>query len=251
MDYRSMFDLSGKTVLVTGGARGIGLAIAEACAAWGARVVIADVRCEAAEAAAARLCADGLEASACALDVTDSAAVDAAFAECGANVVVNNAGVSARIPAEDYPDAELRRMLDLNVGGVFYVMRAAARAWIAAKKPGRIINLASFAGLVADPLSAPYAASKGAVVQLTRTCAVEWAKYDILVNAIAPGYVRTEMTAHTLDQPEAGAAIRAKTALGRPASASEIAGAAVYLASAASSYVTGAVIAVDGGWTAM
>jgi NAD(P)-dependent dehydrogenase (short-subunit alcohol dehydrogenase family) len=249
--YRSMFDLEGKTVLVTGGARGIGLAIAEACASWGAEALIADLDGARAEAAAAALHADGLKASGVVCDVTNSSAVAALFADHRIDVVVNNAGVSARIPAEDYPDADLQRMLDLNVNGVFYMMREAAKHWIAAKRGGAIINLASFAGLVADPLSAPYAASKGAVVQLTRTCAVEWAKHAIRVNAIAPGYVRTEMTAHTLDQPAARAVIDAKTALGRPASPREIAGAAVYLSADASSYVTGAILCVDGGWTAM
>jgi gluconate 5-dehydrogenase len=249
--YRSMFDLSGNTVLVTGGARGIGLAIAEACAAWGAHALIADVSAVRAEAAAEQLRSDGLKATALAFDVTDSAAVAALFAANTIDVVVNNAGVSARIPAEDYPDADLKKMFDLNVNGVFYVMREAAKRWIADTQEGSIINLASFAGVVADPLSAPYAASKGAVVQLTRTCAVEWAKHNIRVNAIGPGYVRTEMTAHTLDQPEARAVINAKTAMGRPADTHEIAGAAVYLASKASSYVTGAILMVDGGWTAM
>ncbi|MEZ5996503.1 MAG: glucose 1-dehydrogenase [Hyphomonadaceae bacterium] len=253
--YRSLFDLAGKTVLVTGGARGIGNAIAAACGAWGARIIVADLNAEAAEAAASRLREMGVAASALGCDVTQSDAVEAMFdvaeSEGGVDVVFNNAGVSARIPAEHYPDADFQSMLNLNVNGVFFVMRAAARRWIATGRSGRIINLASFAGLVADPLSAPYAASKGAVVQLTRTCAVEWAPHGILVNAIAPGYVRTEMTAHTLDQPEAGAVIRAKTALGRPAQPAEIAGAAVFLAGRASSYVTGAVLAVDGGWTAM
>ena len=129
--------------------------------------------------------------------------------------------------------------------------RAVAGRWIAAGRGGRIINLASFAGLVADPLSAPYAATKGGVVQLTRTCAVEWAPHGILVNAIGPGYTRTEMTAHTLDEPEAGAAIRARTPLGRPALPEEMVGAAVFLASRASDYVAGHVLMVDGGWTAV
>jgi gluconate 5-dehydrogenase len=246
-----MFDLSGRTVLVTGGARGIGFAISEACATWGAHVLIADVNGASAEAAAATLRDAGFKAHGSACDVTDSSALAALFDANCVDVVVNNAGVSARIPAEDYPDADLKRMLELNVNGVFYAMREAAKRWIAEKREGSIINLASFAGVVADPLSAPYAASKGAVVQLTRTCAVEWAGHNIRVNAIGPGYVRTEMTAHTLDQPEARAVINAKTAMGRPADTHEIAGAAVYLASKASSYVTGAILMVDGGWTAM
>ena len=104
--------------------------------------------------------------------------------------------------------------------------------------------------MVADPMSAPYAATKGAVVQLTRTCAVEWAQHSIRVNAIGPGYVRTEMTADTLDTPEAGKAIKAKTALGRAGLPSELVGAAIYLASDASSYTTGHILMVDGGWTA-
>ncbi len=255
VNFQTMFDLSEEVALVTGGARGIGLAIAEALATYGATVVLADISAGG-EAVAEALAALGLDVHFVAADVTHSAAVetllDGVIAAHGRlDILVNNAGISARIPAEDYPDADLDRMIDLNLKGVFYLMRGAAKRWIASDTAGRIINLASFAGMVADPLSAPYAATKGAVVQLTRTCAVEWAAHGIRVNAIGPGYVRTEMTAHTLDMPEAGAAIRAKTALGRPASPDEIAGAAVFLASAASSYVTGHILMVDGGWTAL
>jgi gluconate 5-dehydrogenase len=255
INYPTMFDLAKEVALVTGGARGIGLAITEALATHGATVVIADISAEG-EAAAKALAAQRLDVHFIAADVTDSAAVDALLDAVIAthrrlDILVNNAGISARIPAEVYPDSDLDRIIDLNLKGVFYLMRGAAKRWIASGTEGRIVNLASFAGVVADPLSAPYAATKGAVVQLTRTCAVEWAAHGIRVNAIGPGYVRTEMTAQTLDTPEAGAAIRARTALARPASPDEIAGAAVFLASAASSYVTGHILMVDGGWTAM
>ncbi len=249
----AMFNLGGQAALITGGGRGIGLAIAEALAAWGAAVVLVDIDPRAEEAAAA-LRAKGFDATFQRCDVTRSSEVDALFTARPAGlppigIVVPGAGISARIPAEDYPDADLERMIDLNIKGVFHVMRAAARYWIDGGRGGRIINLASFAGLVADPLSAPYAATKGAVVQLTRTCAVEWAPHGILVNAIAPGYVRTEMTAHTLDSEAGGKRVRERTPLARPATVQEIAGAAVFLAAPASSYVTGHILCVDGGWT--
>jgi NAD(P)-dependent dehydrogenase (short-subunit alcohol dehydrogenase family) len=254
-NYKEIFDLTGQVVLVTGGARGIGLALAQGCAAWGAKIALADVDDSRGAAAVAQLRKSGNIARYFHCDVTRSeeveALLDSVERELGSlDVVVNNAGVSARIPAEKYPDADLDSMINLNLKGVFYLMRGAASRWIKAGRAGRIINLASFAGVVADPLSAPYAATKGAVVQLTRTCAVEWAPYGIRVNAIAPGYVRTDMTAKTLDAPEACAVIKAKTAMGRPATPQEIAGAAIFLASAASSYVTGHILMVDGGWTA-
>jgi gluconate 5-dehydrogenase len=246
-----LFALSGRRALITGGGRGIGLAIAEAMADAGASIVVVDIDAGG-EAAAAGLRGRGFEAVFRRCDVTRPAEVEALFdAEPDVDTVVPCAGISARIPAEHYPDDDLERMIDLNVKGVFHVMRAAARRWIEAGRAGRIINIASFAGLVADPLSAPYAATKGAVVQLTRTCAVEWAQRGILVNAIAPGYVRTEMTAETLDSEEGGRRMRMQTPLGRAADPGEIAGAAVFLAAPASSYVTGHILCVDGGWTAL
>lgn len=130
-------------------------------------------------------------------------------------------------------------------------MRAAASRWIEAGSSGRIINIASFAGLVADPLSAPYAATKGAVVQLTRTCAVEWAGHDIAVNADAPGYAVTDMTQETLSDPSSLPGILARIPMRRAGKPAEIAGAAIFLASPAASYVSGHILCVDGGWTAM
>jgi len=255
-DYRSLFDLSDRTAIVTGAGRGIGLAIADALSAWGANIVVAELDSSTCAMTTARLSKNGARALGVAADITILSELRSVFDRAeeefgGFDILVNNAGISARIPAESYPDEAFDSMLDLNVTAVFRGMREAASRWIAAEKGGNIINLASFAGVVADPMSAPYAASKGAVVQLTRTCAVEWAPHNIRVNAIGPGYVRTEMTAATLDTPEAGLVIQRKTALGRAARPDEIASAAVYLASEASSYVTGHILMVDGGWTAL
>jgi gluconate 5-dehydrogenase len=254
--HRRLFDLTGRCAIVTGAGRGIGYSIAEGLAAHGAAVVVAELDPQTAAAAERRLTEQGLNALGVAVDVTDSAAfqglLDRAEAAFGSvDILVNNAGVSARIAAEDYPDDNYHRMVSLNQTAVFFGMRDLAKRWITAGRGGSIINLASFAGLVADPMSVPYAMTKGAVVQLTRTAAVEWADKDIRVNAIAPGYVRTEMTAHTLDTPEAGRVIRAKTAMGRAGNTDEMVGAVVFLASDAASYVTGVILPVDGGWTAM
>jgi NAD(P)-dependent dehydrogenase (short-subunit alcohol dehydrogenase family) len=251
-----LFDLTGKTALVTGGARGIGQALARGLGWYGARIAVADADEAAGEAAARELLAAGVEARFVAADVTDPASVggmcDAALERFGSiDVLVNNAGMSQRTPAEAYADEDLDRIVALNLKAVFYCMRTVASRWIAAGAPGKIVNIASFAGLVADPLSAPYAATKGGVVQLTRTCAVEWAPHRIHVNAIGPGYTRTRMTEPALSEPKTREAVLAKTPLGRIAEPEDLVGAAVFLASRASDYVTGHVLMVDGGWTAL
>ncbi len=253
-----LFNLQGNLVTITGGSRGIGFAIAWAMTEHRASVVLADVDEVRASSAAISLAAAGRAARFVAIDVSDSKAVDRLFNDpdspaYGSHVVVNNAGITARIPAEAYPDGELDRIIDVNLKGVFYGMRSAARYWIAQGQSGRIINLASFAGLVAgSPLSGPLVRDQREplVRQLTRTCAIEWGTRGILVNAIAPSYVRTDIgPAATLDS-EAGRLVLAKTPLGRAPDPSEIAGAAVFLASPAASYVTGHILSVDGGWTA-
>jgi gluconate 5-dehydrogenase len=252
----SPFRLDGRHAVVTGGGRGIGAAIARALGEHGAAVLIAEQDAARGDGAADALRRDGIEAHAIAVDVTRPGDVERMFDEAGTrlggfDILVNNAGMSQRTAAEDYPDADLERMIALNLTAVFACMRSAARRWIASGTPGAIVNLGSFASVVADPLSAPYAATKGAVLQLTRTCAVEWAPHGIRVNAIGPGYTRTDMTAPAMGEPDTLAKIRERTPLGRAAEPHEIAPAAVYLASEAASYVTGHLLMVDGGWTAI
>lgn len=253
---RGRFDLTGRVAVITGGGGGIGGAIARGLAQQGAAVLIVDVEAQRGEAAAHALRQEGFPAQAFPTDVTDPAALERAFDTAqerlgGFDILVNNAGMSQRTPAEAYPDDDLERMVRVNLNGVFFAMRGAARRWIEAGTRGRIVNLASFASVVADPLSAPYAATKGAVLQLTRTCAVEWAPHGIRVNAIGPGYTRTDMTRGALGEPETHARILERTPLGRVAEPDEMVGAAVFLASDASSYVTGHLLMVDGGWTAL
>ncbi len=253
--YRSAYELTGQVAIITGASRGIGAAIAQALGAWGATVVLTDIEQAALIATKNELTAHGIACDTTLCDVTVTEQVDDLIRSVGnkhgrIDCLVNNAGISARIPAESYPDDALELIIDINLKGVYRATRAVGRYWIENQKPGNIINLASFAGLVADTLSAPYAATKGAVVQLTRTCAVEWADRSIRVNAIAPGYVRTPMTSATLDSDAGKERIRVSTPLGRAGTPQEIANAAVFLASNASSYVTGHILCVDGGWTA-
>jgi NAD(P)-dependent dehydrogenase (short-subunit alcohol dehydrogenase family) len=232
--------LRNKICVITGGAAGIGKASAELFRERGAKVAVIDRRAQVGDYAT---------------DITDPKALQSAFAaickEIGVpDVWVSNAGMSARIPAEEYPLNEAEKLFRLNVSATLQGMQLCANAWMKTGRGGAIVNLASVFGMVADPLSAPYAASKGAVIQLTRTCAVEWAEKGIRVNAVAPGYTRTEMTAHTLDSA-AGQRILERVPMRRAARPEEIACAIAFLASDDAAFITGHVLVVDGGYTAL
>ena len=248
------FDLSGRTALVTGGARGLGYAMARALGRRGAKVMLVDLVLADAEAAAATLREAYIDALAVAGDVTqpaDSArAVERTVQAWGAlDICVCNAGIGLLAAAEDVTLEEWRRVIDVNLGGVFFTAQAAARHMIAAKH-GSIVNVASMSGLIVNvpQKQSVYNISKAGVIMATKSLASEWAEFGIRVNAIAPGYMRTAMTASSLDDADYSRPWIDATPLRRPGEPDELGGAVVYLASDASSFVTGSVLVIDGGY---
>ncbi|SMX44152.1 SDR family NAD(P)-dependent oxidoreductase [Actibacterium lipolyticum] len=241
-------NLSGKTILVTGASGGLGLHFARTLAADGAHVILAARRLDKVEAAAKEIAESGGSASAVALDVTDKASIDVAFAGPAANVdaVVNNAGISIAGAALDLTEEDFDAVIDTNLKGVFLVAQAAARAMNTRGQGGSIVNIASVLGLrVAGHLSS-YCASKAGVVQMTKALALEWARYGIRVNAICPGYFQTEINAGFFDTP-AGEAMMKRIPQRRIGQLSDLDAPLKLLCSDGSGYMTGSVIAVDGG----
>jgi NAD(P)-dependent dehydrogenase (short-subunit alcohol dehydrogenase family) len=250
------FRIDGDAAVVTGGGRGIGRAVALGLAEAGARIAVADLDLAAAEAVAAAIREQGGEAIALGLDVADEAAVDAAFAKAaqafgGIQVLVNNAGTAIRKPSVELGRADWDRVVAVNMTGVFLCARSAARHMIAGRG-GCIVNMASIMGLSGGGLypNISYQASKGAVVNMTRALALEWAEAGIRVNAVAPTWVRTDFIKGLLDKPELIARIEAMTPLRRLAEPADIVGAVLFLASDASAMVTGHTLPVDGGFLA-
>jgi gluconate 5-dehydrogenase len=249
-----LFDLSGRMALVTGSSRGLGRAIAHGLAEAGAAVVLNGRDQRRLEQVADEFRADGLSAHAYSFDVTDEGQVEAAAeaieGQVGPiNILVNNAGVNLRAPLEEYETSRWRALMAVNLDAVFYVTRAVGRRMIK-RREGKIINIASLMSEGGRPTTAPYAASKGAVKMLTRALAVEWGRHNVQVNAIGPGYFATEMTQRLRDDPQADRWVCERTPAGRWGDPRELVGAAVFLASQASSFVNGQVIYVDGGWLA-
>lgn len=249
------FKLDSQVAVITGGARGIGLAIATALAEAGARVVLADLDPARGEQSAKELQGRGLEAEFRALDVTKSAQADAlakALAEQYGHVdiLVNNAGICRNTPALETPDAEWLHIFDINVNGVFWCSRAFGRVMVNQGR-GSIINIASMSGIIVNKPQpqAAYNASKAAVTHLTKSLAAELATSGVRVNAISPGYIGTEMTKRGLDTPEWRRDWLGLTPMGRLGEPSEVANCALFLASEASSYLTGSELVVDGGYT--
>jgi NAD(P)-dependent dehydrogenase (short-subunit alcohol dehydrogenase family) len=246
----SLFDLRGKVVAVVGAGSGIGEAVALLAARLGGRVSLLDLQEDKARAVAVRA---GGDAEAVGLDVADAAAVDKAFDDLvrrrgGLDVVISTPSINVRKAILAYSPEELDRVLTLNVKGSFNVLRAAGRP-LTAQGRGSIVLFSSIRSVVVEPGQSVYAATKAAIVQLVRTAAAEFA--PVRVNAIAPGVVDTPLTAPIKDTPAWYAAYAQKSALKRWARPEEIAAPTLFLASDAASYVTGTVLFVDGGWTAI
>ena len=246
-----LFDLTGRLAVVTGSSRGLGLTLARGLGEAGATVVLNGRDEERLAGAVAALEADGLAASGCAFDVTDAASIDRGVGEIEdrigpIDILVNNAGIQRRGPLEALDEKAWREVIDTNLTGVFLVSRRVAHGMIERRR-GKIVNICSLMSELGRETTANYAASKGGLKMLTRAMAVEWARYNIQANGIGPGYFLTEMTRPLADDPKFDAWIRGRTPAGRWGDPAELVGAAVFLASAASDFVNGQVIYVDGG----
>jgi len=249
-----MFSLDGKVALITGGNGGIGLGMAQGLARAGARVVIAARNAQKSAEAVASLQALGSDSFALEADVTNEASVAALFAQvaerCGRlDILVNNAGTTVRKPVDQLALAEWNQVMDTNLTSAFLCCRA-AHPLMKQAGGGKIINIGSMMSIFAAPYAPAYGASKGGIVQLTRAMAASWAADQIQVNAILPGWIATDLTQAAREQvPGLNERVIARTAAGRWGQPADLAGTAVFLASAASDFVTGTAIPVDGGYS--
>lgn len=252
---RDLFNLDGKVAIVTGGSRGIGKAAAKGLAVFGANVAILG-RNPKTEETVSEIQAIGRKAIFIPTDIGDvaqsRAGVRRTVDEFGTvDILVNNAGIALMHPAEEISPEEWDSVMAVNLRGMFFAAQAVAQVLISQKKPGRIINIGSIFGIVGSEIGVSvYHATKGAIVNLTRALACEWARYGILVNCIGPGFIVTDMTQALREAPHLGEAIQNRHALKRFGKPEEIVGAVIFLASDASTFVTGENLFVDGGYTA-
>jgi gluconate 5-dehydrogenase len=250
----SLFDLSGRTALVTGSSRGLGRAIAEGLAKAGARLVVNGTDQARVETAVAEFRSAGHAAEGAAFDVTDEAAVVNAFERFDAkgiaiDILVNNAGIQMRKPLVEFTSAEWRKVIETNLTSAFIIAREAAKRMIPRKR-GKIINIGSLASELARPTVGPYTAAKGGIKTLTKSMAVEWAASGIQANAIGPGYMLTDMNQALVQNPDFNSWLMSRIPSKRWGRPDELIGAAIFLASSASDYVNGQIIYVDGGMLA-
>jgi NAD(P)-dependent dehydrogenase (short-subunit alcohol dehydrogenase family) len=250
LDYRTIFNLTGRTALVVGAASGIGEASAQGLAAFGARVIAADLNLAQAERVAGGIIAQGGQAQAVAVDMRDSASIAAALDGLGAvDVLVSTPSINVRKPMLEITDEEFDRVINLNLKGTFMLLKAVARG-MAERGRGSIIVFSSIRAEVVEPGQGVYAATKAGLRQMVRALAAELGPSGVRVNAVAPGVVETPLTAPIKGKPDWYQAYANKSILRRWAQPSEMVGTVVLLASDAGSYMTGGMYFVDGGWTA-
>jgi len=243
------FDLSGKTALVTGASSGLGTHFARCLGTAGASVVLAARRADRLQSLQAELAKDKITAKAIDLDVQSAESISSALDAAGPlDIVVNNAGISIVKPALEMPEKDWDAVVDTNLRGAWLVAQGAAKRWVAENRPGSIVNIASILGLRTIGQVAPYNASKAGLIHLTRALAMEWARYQIRVNAICPGYIETEMNSAFWKTPGGQKLIDRipQRRIGKP---EELDGALLLLASDAGAFMTGSVVTVDGGHT--
>ena len=255
MSIKTLFDLTGRSALVTGGSRGLGLQIAEALGEQGARLVLTARKQADLDEAVAHLAGMGIKATALAADLSDAtlahAMVDAALKELGQiDILINNAGATWGAPAEDHPLEAWDKVMNLNVRSIFVVSQAVGKASMIPRRSGRIVNVASIAGLKGNSpgtmKTMAYNTSKGAVVNFTRALAAEWGAHNITVNALAPGFFPSKMTRGVLEQFGADK-LSERAPLQRIGGSEDLKGAALLFSSDAGRHITGQVLAVDGG----
>jgi gluconate 5-dehydrogenase len=249
----SLFDLSGRTALITGSTRGIGFALAQGLAESGAKVIINSRKLDDVNSAVAQLKKLGFDCEGAAFDVADEASVEAAFTgfderSIHIDILINNAGIQHRQPMVDLPLADWQRVINTNLTSAFLTGRAAARRMIERKSGGKIINIGSLTSEAARATVAPYTVAKGGIKMLSKAMAAEWAQFNIQANSIGPGYIVTDMNEALVNNPTFDAWVKSSNPAQRWGRPDELVGTAIFLASSASNYVNGQIIYVDGGW---
>lgn len=255
MSDQSIFDLKGRTALITGSSRGLGRAMAEGLAAAGARVLINGTDTSRVAQTVAEFRSAGYEADAASFNVTVEDEVKAAFegldaAGVAVDILVNNAGIQYRKPMVELQTADWQRVIDTNLTSAFVIGREAAKRMIA-RGHGKIVNIGSLTSELARATIAPYTVAKGGIKMLTRAMAAEWAQHGIQANAIGPGYMLTDMNEALISNPDFDAWVKGRTPSKRWGKPEELIGTAVFLSSSASDYVNGQIIYVDGGMLAV
>jgi len=247
----SLFNLAGKIALITGSSQGIGFGIARGLGQAGATIILNGRNAERLNRAVSTLSQEGLKVFGYSFDVSNSSQIDQKISaierEVGPiDILVNNAGIQRRGPLETIEESVWREVIETNLTAVFLTTKRVVKGMID-RRSGKIINICSLMSEISRPTIAPYTASKGAVKMLTKGMAVEWAKYNIQVNGIGPGFIVTEMNKPLLEDQKFDAMVRSRTPAGRWGEPSDLAGAAIFLASRASDYITGQIIYVEGG----